>query len=133
MTVIQNYIKRYLYFFHWTKWLLHNWYSFSRSIITFITGPLLLFTHYLDLIKDICLIIQLQLVLGGATIFIFYDRFSSMVIFKFFSLYFTKSSLKKTFWNSDCISAYWKHSFPPISGRTTHKYPVSKYNFWCQI
>ena len=58
-----------------------------RSFTKFIIGPMLLFGHYVDLIKDTILVYRLQLALGGfATVFYFHNRFSCAVsIVQYFS------------------------------------------------
>ena len=54
-----------------------------RSLTKFIIGPILLFGHYADLIKDAILVYRLQLSLGGfAAILYRVDTFSSVVSFR---------------------------------------------------
>ena len=53
---------------------------YFRSFTHFIIGPILLFGHYADLIKDAILVYRLQLSLGGfAAILYRVDTFSSVV------------------------------------------------------
>ena len=56
---------------------------YFRSLTKFIIGPILLFGHYADLIKDAILVYRLQLSLGGfAAILYRVDTFSSVVSFR---------------------------------------------------
>ena len=59
----------------------------ENSHFHFLTGPILLFGYYFDLIKDAILVYRLQSILGGfGAIFAHYNKFSSIVSFKIICL-----------------------------------------------
>ena len=91
-----------------------------------------MFGHYIDLAKDVILASRLAGILGGiTTVFLLYDRFSSMVSFydsltarKFFDILILLM-LKK-----GCYSSDWHYHISSIYCWTSLMYSIPNFDFW---